>query len=594
MSLESIQSRIIHNTRLDAESGNQPIKKTEQPKVDKQNLHAAPGAPAEPPDDPHNDPAKANKPSAKKVTYIDRDFVSPEHLKAAMDLLPSLSKRMGRTGLTLFERYRVIHPDPVLNIVLNYFYDTRSYAGPRYRLKQEDVKNIFKIDPNFKFQGRYGVEEFSEEGKFLLNFESYLSFKDYDLSNVDFRSCLATRAIFEDVNLAGTDFSFSRFGAAQCARANLQEANMSKADFNASRFNSAQMQHADLSQSILEVCRFDKANASNANFAETKIENAVFKNAVLEGADFTKAVAFRPEWNRGRVNFQSAKLSNANFKDAILSKANFEHVKGERCILSLASSAADKRVLSELYLEHAQLQFSQIFLPLSAKDMIEGAGRDGAFDLPKVTMYLNETDLANSTIVNLVMFPNPNLHSTPDGLYYRAEGHSSYRNNVYLQGAYLRNVNFVNENAAREFLKVWACRYTPDVQWPKDFDPEEAGAIAIEITDWTDTDLRGHKFDKQFVIQTTINKTEEEIEQIKSIDLSNANCSGADFTDFHPYMTKCNWKGVNIHNAKGVHKYMILQGTVGIPQRPILGLTDEKDTQEFLRNLKAGRTRGDD
>lgn len=585
MSLEPLQSRMIQNTRPNDGTSNQPAQQNNQAKADLQGLHAAPGAPSEPPRDP-DDPKKPS-PSAAQPKIVQVQDLSSEDKALLFAMLTTGSV------VDIPQPLSLLHQDPLFNIYLNCLYDQNYPLGSTdHPLTQKDLAVIFQRDPDFRFQNRIKVGV--SPRPYSLNLEDGLSFHLHKMLNgADFSDTVAYEASFGNCYLDDANFSGSYLDDS-----NFVDALLSRANFEASRLNNANLKNAtldvaDMQRASLHRARLQYADLTNANLSGSSLFRANFSKSYLENANFVNAKAILVDERRQcEVNFTEANAEEANFTNAVLGKAKFDKSNLNRAILSVASTAKGIAIPNELFLGGAFLEEAQIFLDLAAKELVPPSpSGTWASELqrtngrPRVRMFMNGTSLQKATIVNLAMFPGFSTST-----YYGVGSEESPRRVNDLRGVYLRNVNFINEEIFNNDAapSMQGCRATPDTVWPEGFDHKAAGITIIPITDWTKTSLRHHKFDKQFMIQSTLEKTEEEVAKIKSLDLTGADCTGSDFSEFHDYISICNWNNVNLNNATGVHKSMLLMGAKGNPVRPILGCAGVDEEAELLRKANAG------
>jgi uncharacterized protein YjbI with pentapeptide repeats len=105
---------------------------------------------------------------------------------------------------------------------------------------------------------------------------------------------------FDDAVVTTTDYSGQNLTQAEFANARLVGANFSRANLQGAVFNSASLakanlRGADFSNGIAYITDFSGADLSNAILTEAMLLKSTFKDAKIEGADFSYASISREQ-----------------------------------------------------------------------------------------------------------------------------------------------------------------------------------------------------------------------------------------------------------------------------------------------------------
>ena len=100
---------------------------------------------------------------------------------------------------------------------------------------------------------------------------------------------------FSPEELRNKDFAGKVLQSVDFAKVDLEEADFSKSDirgavFNASNLAKANLKGADFSYGFAYLTNFDGADLTNSIFQETILSFSTFKDAKIDGADFSLAV----------------------------------------------------------------------------------------------------------------------------------------------------------------------------------------------------------------------------------------------------------------------------------------------------------------
>ncbi|HIK37437.1 MAG: pentapeptide repeat-containing protein [Geminocystis sp.] len=108
-------------------------------------------------------------------------------------------------------------------------------------------------------------------------------------------SSSAVTSTFESRDLSGEDFSSRNLQSADFTKVKLIKANFSNSDLRGAVFNGvvaeeANFHGADMSNILTYVTSFDGADLTNAILREAIMKRTTFKDAKVDGADFTMAI----------------------------------------------------------------------------------------------------------------------------------------------------------------------------------------------------------------------------------------------------------------------------------------------------------------
>jgi uncharacterized protein YjbI with pentapeptide repeats len=170
-------------------------------------------------------------------------------------------------------------------------------------------------------------------------------FAKLDLTGADFTDAAGTAADFTEAVLDGACFANAslprcRFSGARAASADFTEAILAAADFAGVKAPGIVMEGADLTN--LRASR--GADFTEGRFARAHAPRSVWQQAVLDCADFSRAVLTQAQFPEGLLAaaiFDRAHLQNANFEDAVLAgarltNANLLHASFERAEMTKA------------------------------------------------------------------------------------------------------------------------------------------------------------------------------------------------------------------------------------------------------------------
>ncbi len=146
-----------------------------------------------------------------------------------------------------------------------------------------------------------------------------------DLKGADFTDCSGTGTDF-----SGCDLTASRFANARLPHADFSGANLENADFRGAAVESADFEGVRASSISMEQADLTGLRASSqsvfakGNFRKTKANGSLWEEAILDGADFSRAALVRAQFGEASLRealFDRADLSAAVFDDAYLEKA---------------------------------------------------------------------------------------------------------------------------------------------------------------------------------------------------------------------------------------------------------------------------------
>ncbi|MBC2713115.1 MAG: DUF2169 domain-containing protein [Desulfosarcina sp.] len=104
-----------------------------------------------------------------------------------------------------------------------------------------------------------------------------------------FKMVSGKESIWEEADLSGSDFSFSKMEGASFSKANLTNARFRAADMKNARFEKAILKDADLVLSNLLESSFERADLSHCDCRKANFYGSEFLNTTVEGSQFEGA-----------------------------------------------------------------------------------------------------------------------------------------------------------------------------------------------------------------------------------------------------------------------------------------------------------------
>ena len=104
-----------------------------------------------------------------------------------------------------------------------------------------------------------------------------------------FKQVWAKESIWEEAELSGTDFSFSKMEGASFSKSTLINARLRAVDMKNARFDKAILKDADLALGNFLECSFEKTDLSTCDCRRTNMYGSEFLNAVVESTLFEGA-----------------------------------------------------------------------------------------------------------------------------------------------------------------------------------------------------------------------------------------------------------------------------------------------------------------
>lgn len=156
-------------------------------------------------------------------------------------------------------------------------------------------------------------------------------FSEQQLPGLDFSDCKGRHPDFSSSNLTGANFARAKlpqadFCGANVSTANFVQAELASADFGGVTAMGINMVKADLTN----LRAAEKSNFTGGKFREAKAPTSIWEGAILDQADFTRAVL------TGAL-FEEASLKETRFDRAELTKAAFDDAQAQRAVMSNAN-----------------------------------------------------------------------------------------------------------------------------------------------------------------------------------------------------------------------------------------------------------------
>jgi uncharacterized protein YjbI with pentapeptide repeats/predicted nucleic acid-binding Zn ribbon protein len=258
-----------------------------------------------------------------------------------------------------------------------------------------------------------------------------------------------------EANLFGADLSEANLSGANLSEANLSGANLKETNLSQANLSQANLSGADLKEANLFDADLSQADLSGVNLKEAKIdETTQFSDKwrlVWEIVDQGAAGRDLSEADLSEANLFGADLSEANLSEANLYKADLFEA-------NLSEADLSKANLSETDLSEADLSRANLSGANLRRTGLLGADLSGA--------NLSEADLIEADLIE-------------------ADLSQASLRRTGLLGADLSRANLseADLSEARYNIEVIGAfgQYTRATRWPKDFDPEAAGATLIEV-----------------------------------------------------------------------------------------------------------------
>lgn len=157
------------------------------------------------------------------------------------------------------------------------------------------------------------------------------SFTGLQMPGVDFSGCTGRHPNFSECNLEGANFAGAKlpqadFCHAKVLRANFGQAELPSADLGGAAAIGVNMEQADLTN----LRAGEQADFTEARFREAKAPKSIWEGALLDRADFSRAVL-------QRALFEDASVKDANFDRTDLTKASFEGAAADRALMTNAN-----------------------------------------------------------------------------------------------------------------------------------------------------------------------------------------------------------------------------------------------------------------
>lgn len=215
-------------------------------------------------------------------------------------------------------------------------------------------------------------------------------FSEAKLDGAKFPGTSIEGALFSALEMPGLDFSESHgrhpnFSSSNLARANFARTKLPQADFcganvTATNFVQAELASADFGGVMATGINMEKADLTNlraaeksnftgGKFRETKAPTSIWEGAILDQADFSRAVL------TGAL-FEEASLKETRFDRAELTKAAFDDAQAQKAILTNANllrASFNRTNLTEANLAGSNLYEASFWETVFHQTNIDGA-----------------------------------------------------------------------------------------------------------------------------------------------------------------------------------------------------------------------------
>lgn len=126
----------------------------------------------------------------------------------------------------------------------------------------------------------------------------------------------ASALMLKRAQLRGIRLGGLRADGLDLEEADLRQSTLADVKWRGCIVRDALLDGADFTRAILRMCDFDQARATDAIFVLARLENSTARGARLDGADFTRAVLTDTDFSRASLrgaNLQGVSASGAFF-----------------------------------------------------------------------------------------------------------------------------------------------------------------------------------------------------------------------------------------------------------------------------------------
>jgi len=196
------------------------------------------------------------------------------------------------------------------------------------------------------------------------------SFSGLELPGADFSGCTGQHANFSASNLERANFSGAKLPQADFCGAYVKGASFLAAELAAADFGGASAAGINMEKADLTNLRAgEKADFTGGKFREAKAPKSIWEKALLDRADFSRAVL-------KDALFEDASVTDTRFDRADLTKASFEGALAQRAVLTNANLlrvSFNRTDLREASLAGSNLYEASFWETVFGHTSIEGA-----------------------------------------------------------------------------------------------------------------------------------------------------------------------------------------------------------------------------
>jgi uncharacterized protein YjbI with pentapeptide repeats len=186
-------------------------------------------------------------------------------------------------------------------------------------IKNSDISKLKLIDTSLEYANFDNITGFDSAQLRRTNLK-YISFKNMDLSNMNFDYLELTNANLSKQNLSNASFVSSKLNNVDFSYSDLSNLDLSNLNLDNIKLHASNISKTD----------FTDSNLSNINFSKAlNVKNTLFHNTKITDCDFSKLDLQGYDWKNNTLendNFTNANLKNAHFYYMDLKSINFTGV----------------------------------------------------------------------------------------------------------------------------------------------------------------------------------------------------------------------------------------------------------------------------